>query len=346
MKTEQNKKVAIFGGTFNPFHTGHLHVLNQIQDRFNFDQVNVVPAAQNPLKESLDGPTPEERLEMLKLGVQDLNFVNVDEQELKRGGKSFTVDTVSFYSQTHKPENLFLVVGADQFENFDQWKNFEEILKLCNLIVVARPGFHFPFSVDELPEGLKNLVSEMEKQFITLKTDRSIEFLRIKESKVSATDVRKKLRSDRQVDQLLPIKVEEYIRSKGLYAPLKEKIADFKKFSIFCADALFAKKAIAVKAYDLEGLEAPTDFTLIASGTSTRHASSLAEAVVMAVKEEYNVRPQAIEGLSEGRWIVIDYGALIVHVFYDFVRQEYMIEDLWRRAKPIELVDKALAGKA
>jgi len=78
---------------------------------------------------------------------------------------------------------------------------------------------------------------------------------------------------------------------------------------------------------------------LIASGTSTRHAASLAENVVQAVKEEYNVLPQSVEGVDEGRWVVIDYGSLIVHVFYDFVRQEYSLEKLWKDGKDLNLKD-------
>ncbi len=345
MKTEidSQEKIAIFGGSFNPFHVGHINAIQSIQKAFRFDRVIVVPAAQNPLKESVDGPTGAERLEMVRLGLKDLESVELDEQELNRGGKSYSVDTVEHYSKQVSPENLFLVVGIDQFENFDTWKDFEKILKLANLIVISRPGFQLPFAQDDLPKGVQKLVVEMERQFVQLKSERTIEFLQIKNSTVSASEVRKKLRSDRNVDKLVPMQVEEYIRSAKLYAPLKEKIGDYEKFTHYCADVLFSRKALALKGYNLKGLDAPTDFTLIASGTSTRHASSLAENLIMAVKEEFNVRPQAIEGLTEGRWIVLDYGVLIVHLFYDFVRQEYQLEELWRMAKPITLVENLKA---
>ncbi len=340
-KIEAIEKVGLFGGSFNPFHVGHINAIQAVQKALDFDRVIVLPAAQNPQKEeSVDGPTGAERLEMVRLGLKDLEFVELDEQELFRGGKSYTVDTVEHYSKLVAPENLFLIVGMDQFENFDTWKNFEKILKLANLIVVSRPGFQLPFAQDDLPKGLQKMVVEMERQFVQLTTERTIEFLQIKNSSVSASEVRKKLRSDRNVDQLVPMQVEEFIRSSKLYAPLKEKIGDYEKFTHFCADVLFSRKALALKGYNLKGLEAPTDFTLIASGTSTRHASSLAENLIMAVKEEFNVRPQAVEGLNEGRWIVLDYGVLIVHLFYDFVRQEYQLEELWRSAKPLTLVEK------
>ncbi len=347
MKTKfsSNEKVGLFGGSFNPFHAGHINAISAVQSALDFDRIIVLPAAQNPKKDVVDGPSNSERLEMVKLGIKDLDFVEVDDQELKRGGKSYSIETIEHYSEQISPENLFLIVGIDQFENFDQWKDFEKILKLSNLVVLSRPAFQLPFSVEDLPSGLQKLVQEMDRQFVHLSTDRSIEFLQIKNSTVSASEVRKKLRSGRNVDKLIPIQVEEFIRSSKLYAPLKEKIGDYERFTHFCADQLFSKKALALKGFNLTGLEAPTDFTLIASGTSTRHASSLAENLMMAVKEEFNVRPQAVEGLNEGRWIVVDYGALIIHLFYDFVRQEYQIEELWRLAKPLNLVENVPDAK-
>lgn len=89
-------------------------------------------------------------------------------------------------------------------------------------------------------------------------------------------------------------------------------------------------------------MAAPSEFTLVASGTSTRHAASLAENLVTAVKDEFHLHPQSVEGLDEGRWVVVDYGSLIVHIFYDFVRQEYNLEGLWKMAKDLGIKDPNL----
>jgi nicotinate-nucleotide adenylyltransferase len=240
-----------------------------------------------------------------------------------------------------KPEDLYLIVGLDQFEEFDKWKEFTEILTLANLIVVTRPGLTLPFGEEDLPAGLKNLVAVFDRQYVALTTGRSIEFVRLQDVDVSASDIRKRLRTGRNVDRHLSIAVEEYIREQGLYAPLGPKIGDYEAFTRFCATALFAKKAINVRGFDLQRTEAPTEFTLIASGTSTRHASALAEAVSRAVKDEFNVFPQSFEGGSEGRWVVLDYGSLMGHIFYDFVRQEYRLEDLWRSGRDLQIKEEA-----
>lgn len=336
-------RVGVFGGSFNPLHMGHINALTTVHNRLGLQKINVIPAAKNPLKPPIEGPTDDQRLEMLRIGLKDIPFVTLDDQELRRGGPSYTIETIENYAKTTAPENLFLIVGLDQFEEFDKWKDYEKILTLANLIVVSRPGHSVPFSADDLPAGLRKLVAAFDRQYIALTTERAIEFVRLQDVDVSASEVRKRLRSGRNVDRHLSIPVEEYIRAQGLYAPLGPKIGDYEAFANFCAKALYEKKGINVRGFDLRSVEGPTEFTLIASGTSTRHASSLAESVVKAVKEEYGVLPQGVEGVSEGRWVVVDYGSLIVHVFYDFVRQEYRLEDLWKQGRDLQLREETRA---
>ena len=124
------------------------------------------------------------------------------------------------------------------------------------------------------------------------------------------------------------------------YILITEKITDYKKCTEFCSQVLYSRKGIAVKGFDLQKVSAPSEYALIASGTSTRHSVSLAENLVIAVKEEFHIHPMSVEGLAEGRWVVVDYGSLIVHLFYDFVRQEYNLEGLWKDAKDLGLKDQ------
>lgn len=334
---EAGARVGIFGGTFNPLHMGHLNVIQTVRNRIGLDNVIVVPAAQNPHKIPVEGPSDEQRVKMLEVGLKEFDFVQIDTQELDRGGLSYTINTIENYAKKVSPESLYLIIGMDQFERFDTWKDFARLLSLCNLIVCSRPGHAMPFSADDLPEGLKPLVAAFDRSYVQLNGGTGIEFVRLQDVDVSASSVRKNLRTGRATDRSLTIPVEEYIRENQLYGPLHERIGDFEKFTKFCAAALMDKKAINVLGFDLRDIDGPSEFTLVASGTSTRHASSLAEAVVRAVKEEYNVHPQSLEGMGEGRWVLIDYGALIVHVFYDYVRQEYRLENLWRAGKPLTL---------
>jgi nicotinate (nicotinamide) nucleotide adenylyltransferase len=338
-------KIGIFGGSFNPPHNGHINSLQTVSKKFGLQKIHVVPAAQNPLKTPVEGPTPEQRLELTRLAFDQYGETYfVDDQEIKRGGQSYTIDTVMNLRQTYKAEDLFVIVGADKFEELSQWKDYQKILTEANLIVTTRPGYEIPESLEEMPGFLKPLVAEFDFNFIELNTGRSIQFITLRDVEVSSTEVRKYLRSGRPVEKYLPLSVESYAKEHKLYRNLGDRIGDYQKFTEFCANFLFSKKGIMVKGYDLTKMSAPSEYAVIASGTSTRHAASMAENLVVAVKEEYNVLPQSVEGLDEGRWVLVDYGSLIIHLFYDFVRQEYSLENLWRQGIDLGLKDPD-AGK-
>lgn len=333
-------RIGIFGGSFNPPHNGHLNSMQTVLKKSGLDRIHVVPAAQNPLKVPTEGPTPDQRLAMTKTAVDSWGpqFV-VDDQEIKRGGKSYTIDTVRALRKSTEANDLYLIIGMDKLDELEQWKEAGELIKETNLIITSRPGFQFPESPEELPRFIQDQVLEFDFNFIELKTGRNIQFLKLQDQDISGTDLRKWLRTGKNVEKYIPLGVESYIKANKLYRNLGDKIGDFEKFTEFCAHVLFSRKAIQVRGFDLRPMTAPSEFALIASGTSTRHAAALGENLIQAVKEEYNLHPQSAEGFDEGRWVVIDYGSLIVHVFYDFVRQEYALENLWKQGKDMGFKD-------
>lgn len=335
-------KVGLFGGSFNPPHLGHVNSLQSISRKLGLSKVFVIPNVQNPLKTQVEGPTPEQRLKMAELMISDLGDVfEIDAQEVKRGGTSYTIETILNYRKKYEPKDLFLIIGMDNFENFSEWKDYKKILKECNLVVTTRPGYILPDESDPLPAFLEELVEEREFNFVELKNGNSIQFVSLEDVETSSSELRKMIRTSKSVRQFLPLSVENFIKENNLYRPMGDKIGNFKKFTEFCAQVLFDRKGVNVQGYDLTMMTAPSEYTLIASGTNTRHTVALSEHVIQAVKEEYGVYPQAIEGVDEGRWVVIDYGSLLVHIFYDFVRNEYNLENLWKSGKDLGLKDKA-----
>lgn len=333
-------RVGIFGGSFNPPHNGHINAISTVAKKIGLKKVHVVVAAQNPIKTPVEGPTPQERLELTQAAFSQYGeMYYVDDQEVQRGGRSYTIDTIMNLRKEVSADDLYLVVGADKLEELDRWKDWQKILSECNLVVTTRPGFDLPDSKEALPGYLQSLVAEYDFNFIELTNGRNIQFITLRDIEVSGTEVRKWLRAGRPVEKYLPLSVESLIKEKKLYRNLGDRIGDYKKFSEFCADIIFSKKGINVKGFDLTQISAPSEFTLIASGTSTRHAASMAENVIQAVKEEYGVFPQSVEGIDEGRWVLVDFGSLIIHLFYDFVRQEYNLENLWRDGKDMGLKD-------
>lgn len=330
-------KIGIFGGSFNPPHVGHVNAVTTVQKKLGLDLIHIIPAAQNPLKHPIEGATPEQRFKMTTLAFESYGkqFI-INDCEIKRGGKSFTIDTIKTLQQQNPKDDLYLILGFDAFEEFGQWKDSTKIIELANLIVVSRPGGEFPDNKDSLPEFFKPFVTQFEFNVVELTTQKSIQFLTLKDIEISAADLRKKLRTNRNTEKFLPLSVESYIKEHHIYQTIGPKVGDYEKFTRFCLDFLNSKKAIAVRAFDLRSIVAPTEFSLIASGTSTRHSVSLAENLIQAVKDEYGVYPQSLEGITEGRWVLVDYGSLIVHIFYDFARQEYQLEQLWKNGKELQ----------
>lgn len=330
-------KIGLFGGTFNPPHVGHLNSIETVRRKMGLDKIVLVPAFQNPLKKEIDGPTPDHRVNMLKALVQGYEkYYEVDTQEIERKGLSYTKDTIAEYRKQYEAKEMFLILGGDNLESFDKWKDYKKILEETNVVFTTRPGYDVPTSADELPKYLKDMTADFEFNFIELNTGRSVQFVNLDDIEISSTELRKKLRTGRPVTKFLPLSVENYIKEAGLYRDFGQKVKDYKQFALFCANILDDKKGIMTNSYDLTKMSAPSEYAVISSGTSTRHAISLADSLTAAVKDEFNLLPQSVEGTEEGRWVVIDYGSLIIHVFYDFVRQEYNLERLWRDAAPLK----------
>lgn len=340
-KAEGNKKstkIGVFGGSFNPVHVGHLNSLRSVAKREKLKKIFVIPNSQNPLKTTENVVDGKHRLAMLELALKDDPQFVVDDQELKRGGKSYTNETLRYYISKYSSENVYLILGADSFEHFDKWKNYEEILQEVNIIVTSRPKAALPYDKEDFPKGVQTHIKDIDfKGVVKLKGGRTIRFIQLDDLDVSSTQIRKNLKLKRNVDQFLTYEVEKYIKENDVFPPLEVKIPDFKEFVHFCAQNLSDKKALGIKAFDLTQIVAPSEYAVVASGTSTKQAQSFAEQLARKIKEEYGVDPLTFEGLEEGRWVVIDYGSLIVHIFYDFVRNEYRIEELWKAGKELKL---------
>ena len=338
-----NEKVGIFGGSFSPFHNGHLNSILNLQKAARFSRIHVVVANQNPLKVLTDEPTAEQRFDMVQLATQQYSDrVIADDREIKRGGASFSIDTIRSFQGQVRSENLYFIMGIDAFEGLAKWKSWDEILKLSNLLVTTRPGYQLPQAREDISEPLRSQIEKFSPRRIELKGGRHVEFVELNDVDVSATELRRKLRAGDYENVEAPVAVKNYIREKGLYKSLSGRIPDYREFTSICAQWLFDKKAFNLRGLDLTKQQGVTDFAIIASGTSTRHTAALAENLVGEVKREFGVLPLSVEGLSEGRWVLVDYGSLIVHLFYDFVRQEYRLEELWRNARDLQVTDKSL----
>lgn len=338
-------KIGIFGGSFNPPHLGHLNAVSSVIKKMGLDKILIVPTFQNPLKteELTSEASPENRLKMAQKAFQSLgtNF-EVLPIEIERQGPSYTIETLKQVRDLYPKAQLFLIIGADNFISFDKWKDWKKILNQSDLIVTTRPGWDIPFNHEGLPESFRSLISSFEFNVAELKEGGQIHFLTLRDVAISSTEIRRLLQIGKSTAQHLTLDVENYIRDNDVYPLLTEKVDDYERLTKECCEWMLDRKAINVRAFDLSQIEALGDYALICSGTSTKHVSSIAEYIKQEIKKKYNILPQATEGMNEGKWVVLDYGILIIHVFYEYVRQAYSLEKLWTGALEVKLESNSL----
>jgi len=146
---------------------------------------------------------------------------------------------------------------------------------------------------------------------------------------ISSSDIRKKVRLSQSINKFVPIEVESYILENSFYSP--EKGVDYKPEELMqniktCLEDL---GGISTISFDLREENQITDFNVITSSLSKRANMKMAENLIEKIKTSLAVKPLAVEGKEDANWVVIDYGSVIVHLFYDSVRHEYNLEKLW-----------------
>jgi len=191
MDRSGNKKIGILGGTFNPPHIGHLVLAKEAYEKLGLDKIFFIPTNIPPHKES-QNVKARDRLNMVKLIAKlDPHFEALD-IEIKRGGVSYTIDTVKELKEKFKYEEFFLIVGSDLANDFESWKYFDKLRKLVKIVVAKRKSF-----------PLKN-----KDNFIILK---------VTQIDVSSSYIRNLIKKGFSIKFLVPDPVIDYIEKHNLY---------------------------------------------------------------------------------------------------------------------------------
>ncbi len=329
--------MGIFGASFNPLHLGHLNLLIQVQEQFEFDLIKVVPAGRVPLAPPIRAVSPQKRLTLVRQVFKNYSFVEVDDWEIKRGGVSYSVDTIeALIKALPEFKEIFLIMGMDQWVKFDKWKNFKTILQKTHLVICSRKGYKWSSSIPSfLEEYVCSLGGFSSSSTIKLITGKNIHYLSLKNMDISSSQIRKLSAQNLSVGHLVPAVVEQWIGKEVPYQTqsLKKDTKTGSHLVQFCVEVLLGKKARRVKTFDLSDFSLlPFDFTVVASGLNTRHTKVMASYLQKEVKKHFSFGVQQMEGQERGEWIVLDYGTLAVHIFYDYTREYYRLEDLWKQA--------------
>jgi len=210
-------RLALFGGSFNPIHLGHLRAAEEDRETMGLDLIYFVPAASPPHKAPIGLAPAEHRLEMVRLATKGNRYFMVSDVEIRRGGSSFTIDTVRHFRATMRAQpELYLIMGGDQFAELDTWKEADELTGSCNIVV------HTRLSETELgtevPLAILNRFNYIEhEKFYVHSSGHTLNFVRTTFFPISATAIRHKLTAGRSIRYLVPGDVAEYIERHALY---------------------------------------------------------------------------------------------------------------------------------
>lgn len=189
------ERIGVFGGSFDPVHCGHLLVAQAAVEELSLTRLFFIPAAQSPFKPQSAPAPARERLRLLRLALAGQSRYEIDEQELRRGGTSFTVDTVRDYVDRFPRSKLFYLIGADHVPTLPAWREADQLAELVEFVVIPRPG--------QLPAKFPGPFRGRELEGFPLG--------------VSSSVIRRRVKAGQSIQSLVPDAVAEAICNSKLY---------------------------------------------------------------------------------------------------------------------------------
>jgi len=186
-------KVGLFGGSFNPIHLGHLILAEEAKEMLCLEKVIFIPSHTPPLKKSEDIADSHDRYEMVKLAIKENPSFSASDIEIRRGGTSYTIDTVRTLKKEMPNTEFVFLIGSDCLKSLYAWKDVEELFRSCHFVIVKRSKF----PSENVPNGFEKLD--------------------IPQVDISSRELRKRLREGKSISYQVPKAVEHYILERKLY---------------------------------------------------------------------------------------------------------------------------------
>jgi nicotinate-nucleotide adenylyltransferase len=208
------RRIGLLGGTFDPIHLAHLRSAQEVREAFRLSEVVFILAAMPPHKVDRPIIATADRWEMVKLAIAGNPAFALSDVEIRRDGRSYSIETISHYRRTLAPdEELFFILGADAFCEIETWKNYSELFTLCDFIVISRPAFD-PLHAPVLTA--LNFTQEAPDRFRHA-SGHTVFIFAVTPCGVSSTEIRHLAGAGKAITYLVPPAVEAYIMKKGLY---------------------------------------------------------------------------------------------------------------------------------
>lgn len=218
-----SQRLGILGGTFNPIHYGHLAAAEEVRDRLKLDRVLFIPSYLPPHKPEDEVPSAVHRMEMVRLAISGNDHFEASDLEIRRGGTSYTIDTIKTLRQAHPGAELHFITGLDTFLEIQTWHEWELLLTLCCFVVLSRPGYRFAdiMRIDFMKHAEKELIAldRGEKKHTVISSGAfTIVLETVPLYDISSTGIRERVKEGRSIKYHLPEAVEIYIMKMRLYA--------------------------------------------------------------------------------------------------------------------------------
>ena len=197
-------RIGIYGGTFSPVHAGHVAAAKAFMEQMWLDVLYVIPTGVTPHKQMDGEVTAAQRLRMCELAFEGVEGVIVSDLEIRREGKSFTVDTLS--ALAGKDRRLFLLLGTDMMLTLDKWRSPERIFELCYPVYIRRE------SDRALDEEIVQKIALYNQKY-----GKVVRRIVADPIEVSSTEIRERIRTGQSIEDFVPLRVAAYIKENGLY---------------------------------------------------------------------------------------------------------------------------------
>jgi nicotinate-nucleotide adenylyltransferase len=315
-----DRRIGLLGGSFNPAHAGHLHISRLALQRLGLDEVWWLVSPQNPLKPPAGMAPYEERLAQARgvaAGERRIRVTGIEAELCS----TYTADTLKALRRRFPRARFVWLMGGDNLAQFPYWKRWQEIFRTVPIAVFARPGLTAKalsgaasrhFARARLPAAAaRRLALTPPPAWVFLHTrldPRSATRIRAERLK-TLKEMRPAVTSPSAVTALIP----RARQSTGAPDLLRRVI-----------DSLEDGKAEDIVTIDLAGKTTIADYMVVASGRSARQVSSLTDHLEQAIPGRV-----AVEGKSQGDWVLIDAGDVIVHIFRPEIRAYYNLEKMW-----------------
>ncbi len=212
--------IGLFGGTFNPFHNGHIGIIQHVQKLYNLEKLFLIPSATPPHKPDINLAPAKDRFLMVKESLKEYADFQASDKELIRNGPSYTIDTITeFKKEYDSGTRFYLLMGSDAFLDIDTWKHKNQIFKEVPIVIMLRGQWKdynpiVSFIDEHISKGY--IFNEQDKVFF--KTDRpEITICKVPKIEISSTMIRDRVKHNQSIKEFVPEIVETIIKTKDLY---------------------------------------------------------------------------------------------------------------------------------